>query len=347
MVGTMAIMRGYLTDYTSSIAGKNVSLVDRKADEKAGSRSIHNIVQALAKARGRAITAFNPSVAVMNAMPLMTLYAVHPLSALKGTATAIRSMFNGGGNIHLSDFYAARFVETDPKTTFDKIVDVGYKPAQGVDKFATMVGFETLYAANLQAGMTPNQAILSADNELRALMGSRNRGEKPLVYGLSPEEAYRTVQAASEEATAVSEQRKGAQVGADTSAEEQAAADARNAQTVPSDIASWAAGRMGEAYIQKGIQLWQETGLDVYPSDISLSENDYGMDGDETRSGITSSNVFYELSSEEIEAMNNEYRVEYKRIILSNDDPGEIEKQLNKSKSRIREKYLENARGGN
>ena len=39
-------------------------------------------------------------------------------------------------------------------------------------------------------------------------------------------------------------------------------------------------------------------------------------------------------------APNNEYRVEYKRIILSNDDPGEIEKQLNKSKSRIREKYL-------
>ena len=181
----------------------------------------------------------------------------------------------------------------------------------------------------------------------RTLSEAKSRQMIELIenHGMSPTDAYRTVTRASDASTEASQVSAGKKLGADTSAHEKAASEARNDMEMPVEMSTLPNEYLSKPSVQKGIELWKETGEKVYmkPS-MSFSTNNYETKEGESRKGIQSEGVFYELTDEEMEDLNKWYRREYE-MILNDYDPenttvADLLSTLSKMETRIKKDYI-------
>lgn len=157
----------------------------------------------------------------------------------------------------------------------------------------------------------------------RTLSDTKTASMKRLMddYGLSSEDAYRIVSSETDEYNANKDASAAKKAGEDTTEHEAAAAEARSNVSVPSDVASWAKGDTDAEWFKKGVQIWQESGIDVYPKDLSVEDGS--------------------LPEEEIEALNAYYRKQYKYIVSGWEGSAKaLKKELDKAADRAKAKYL-------
>ena len=161
------------------------------------------------------------------------------------------------------------------------------------------------------------------NNGYRTLSDPNTASMKRLMdeYGLSAEDAYRIVQSEIAEESSDDKADAAKKAGEDTTEHEAAAAEARSNVSVPSDVASWAKGDTDAEWFKKGVQIWQESGIDVYPKDLSVEDGS--------------------LPEEEIEALNAYYRKQYKYIVSGWEGSAKaLKKELDKAADRAKAKYL-------
>lgn len=161
-----------------------------------------------------------------------------------------------------------------------------------------------------------------------------------ISMGVSSPVAYDAIITGQERGALQDKISQGKAIGADVSEFEDKLDELTNNATFPSNISPYANESMTKSWMRKALKIWRETGEEVYPKEISLSTNDYGLDdGDEVRRGINRNGRFTELSPEQQETMNKEYMRGYKVILKTYDDPNVIKDQLSQLTSRIRAKY--------
>lgn len=156
----------------------------------------------------------------------------------------------------------------------------------------------------------------------RTLSDTKTASMKRLMddYGLSSEDAYRIVSSETDEYNANKAAGAAEKKGEDPAQHEAAAADARSNISVPSDVASWAKGDTEAEWFKKGVQMWQESGLDVYPKDLNIEEGT--------------------MSPEDIEAANAYYRKQYKYIVSGWEGSAKgLVKELEAARKRTKAKY--------
>ena len=168
-------------------------------------------------------------------------------------------------------------------------------------------------------------------------------------HGLSATDAYNTIAKASEAASEKSEASSGAKIGADTAEHEQAAQAARSEMAMPPEMSSLPGDYIQSPEVQKGIEIWRESGEKVYPkASISLNSAEYE---DEEYQGILRSGILHDVSEEELAYLNEWYRREYKRLIRTYNpettSASKLASQLSKLESNIKTQFIKDRIGGN
>lgn len=113
----------------------------------------------------------------------------------------------------------------------------------------------------------------------------------------------------------------------DVKAEEAKAAESRSNVEIPAAMAGIGEDQLKHEAVQKGLDIWRETGVDVFMKpELSFSTNNAVVDEKGNKiPGFKYDDVFTGLTDEEIRKLYREYRVNYKSIVgafeLTGDSP--------------------------
>ena len=174
----------YLDNYANRLAGKQ-NMADRGAEAATGRGSL-NWINALTGKFGGAKLAFNVSSALNQTGQLPIVMAENGEA---NTARAIRDFF--GSKEARDDFAKSSNYLKGKKgvnwlirdeTTWEKIQSAGFAMTQAVDGFTAYVAVRSKYLKELNAGKSKSEAMRAADEYGRNVMGSRARGEKPMLF---------------------------------------------------------------------------------------------------------------------------------------------------------------------
>lgn len=174
----------YLDNYANRLAGKQ-NMADRGAEAATGRGSL-NWINALTGKFGGAKLAFNVSSALNQTGQLPIVMAENGEG---NTAKAIRDFF--GGKEVRDDFVKSSNYLKGKKgvnwlirdeTTWEKVQSYGFAMTEAVDGFTAYVAVRSKYLKELNAGKSKSEAMRAADEYGRNVMGSRARGEKPLLF---------------------------------------------------------------------------------------------------------------------------------------------------------------------
>ena len=157
----------------------------------------------------------------------------------------------------------------------------------------------------------------------RTLSDAKTENMKHLIddYGIDATSAYLAVTSETNEYNANAAAKKAEREGEDDTEHLEAAAEARENIVLPSDIANWSSADRDAEWFKKGIELWRESGVDVYPRDIVFEEG--------------------EVSPDVAEAINAYYRKQYKYIVGGWDGSANaLKKELDAAKKRAKAKYM-------
>lgn len=175
-------MAKYLDNYANRLAGKQ-NTVDRGAEAAAGRGSL-NWLNNLSSKYGGAKLAFNFSSALNQTAQLPMVLAEN------GEITTVKAM---------RDFFTkekANFVKESnflkgkkgiewllgPETGWEKFKELGFTMTEAVDSFTAYVAVRSKYLKEVRNGKSHEDAMKLADEYGRNVMGSRARGEKPVLF---------------------------------------------------------------------------------------------------------------------------------------------------------------------
>ena len=172
----------YLDNYANRLAGKQ-NMMDRGAEAAAGRQSL-NWVNSLLGKYGGAKLAFNVSSALNQTSQL-------PMVMVENgewtTAKAIRDFFTKGRSdfVQHSNFLKGKKGVDwiiGPETGWEKFKEAGFSMTEAVDSFTSYVAVRSKYLKEIRLGASDAEAIRAADEYGRNVMGSRARGEKPMLF---------------------------------------------------------------------------------------------------------------------------------------------------------------------
>mgnify|MGYP001775883061 FL=1 len=177
-------MAKYLDNYANRLAGKQ-NMVDRGAEAATGRGSL-NWINTLTGKYGGAKLAFNVSSALNQTSQIPMVAAENGEGA---TARAIGDFFK-------SEKGRADFVQESnflkgkkgidwllgPETKWEKFKEAGFTLTEMVDSFTSFVAVRSKYLKEIKAGKSHADAMKLADEYGRNVMGSRARGEKPMLF---------------------------------------------------------------------------------------------------------------------------------------------------------------------
>ena len=175
-------MAKYLDNYANRLAGKQ-NYVDRGAEAATGRGSL-NWINALSGKYGGAKLAFNVSSAI-NQTSQLPMVAVE--NGEKYTAAAMRDFFKKDRSsfVNESNFLKGKKGVNwllGAETGWEKFKQAGFSMTEAVDSFTAYTAVRSKYLKEVAAGKSHAEAIKLADDYGRRVMGSRARGEKPVLF---------------------------------------------------------------------------------------------------------------------------------------------------------------------
>ena len=172
----------YLDNYANRLAGKQ-NMLDRGAEAAAGRRSL-NWVNSLLGKYGGAKLAFNVSTALNQTSQLPMVMVENGEIT---TAKAIRDFFTKSRSdfVQHSNFLKGKKGVDwilGPETGWEKFKEAGFSMTEAVDSFTSYVAVRSKYLKEKRLGASDTEAMKAADEYGRNIMGSRARGEKPMLF---------------------------------------------------------------------------------------------------------------------------------------------------------------------
>ena len=172
----------YLDNYANRLAGKQ-NMLDRGAEAAAGRRSL-NWVNTLSGRYGGAKLAFNFGSA-LNQTSQLPMVMVE--NGEVNTAKAIRDFFTKSRSdfVQHSNFLKGKKGVDwilGPETSWAKFKEAGFAMTEAVDSFTSYVAVRSKYLKEKRLGASDAEAMKAADEYGRNVMGSRARGEKPMLF---------------------------------------------------------------------------------------------------------------------------------------------------------------------
>lgn len=177
-------MAKYLDNYANRLAGKQ-NMADRGAEAATGRGSL-NWINTLTGKYGGAKLAFNFSSALNQTSQIPMVAAEN---GEKATLHAIGDFFKSKKD-------RANFVQESnflkgkkgidwllgAETPWEKVKEFSFSPIEAVDSFTSYVAVRSKYLKEINAGKSHEDAMKLADEYGRNVMGSRARGEKPMLF---------------------------------------------------------------------------------------------------------------------------------------------------------------------
>nr|DAF37420.1 MAG TPA: hypothetical protein [Caudoviricetes sp.] len=177
-------MAKYLDNYANRLAGKQ-NMADRGAEAATGRGSL-NWINTLTGKYGGAKLAFNVSSALNQTSQIPMVAAENGEGA---TARAIGDFFKSKKDrldfVQESNFLKGkRGIDwlLGPETGWEKFKEAGFTLTEMVDSFTSFVAVRSKYLKETKAGKNHAEAMKLADEYGRNVMGSRARGEKPMLF---------------------------------------------------------------------------------------------------------------------------------------------------------------------
>ncbi len=172
----------YLDNYANRLAGKQ-NMLDRGAEAAAGRRSL-NWVNTLSGRYGGAKLAFNVGSALNQTSQLPMVMAENGEMT---TVKAIRDFFTKGREdfVKNSSFLKGKKGVDwllGPETSWAKFKEAGFAMTEAVDSFTSYLAVRSKYLKEKRLGASDAEAMKAADEYGRNVMGSRARGEKPMLF---------------------------------------------------------------------------------------------------------------------------------------------------------------------
>ncbi len=177
-------MAKYLDNYANRLAGKQ-NMADRGAEAATGRGSL-NWINTLTGKYGGAKLAFNVSSALNQTSQIPMVTAENGEGA---TARAIGDFFKSKKDradfVQESNFLKGKKGINwllGPETGWEKFKEAGFTLTEMVDSFTSFVAVRSKYLKETKAGKSHAEAMKLADEYGRNVMGSRARGEKPMLF---------------------------------------------------------------------------------------------------------------------------------------------------------------------
>lgn len=172
----------YLDNYANRLAGKQ-NMLDRGAEAAAGRRSL-NWVNTLSGRYGGAKLAFNVGSALNQTSQLPMVMAENGEMT---TVKAIWDFFTKGREdfVKNSSFLKGKKGVDwllGPETSWAKFKEAGFAMTEAVDSFTSYLAVRSKYLKEKRLGASDAEAMKAADEYGRNVMGSRARGEKPMLF---------------------------------------------------------------------------------------------------------------------------------------------------------------------
>lgn len=178
---------GWLDRIASSIAGKNIGLY--KLAEEAGGRQLADWIKTADSFTGLNLMAYNIGASLSNLAVLTNALA---RTGVDSFGKAIASTVSNISKSNLvdglrSEFLTGRYYEkVGAKNITEKANDLGMKLFEVIDRFASETVLRSFYDDFLKKGMTPEDALRSADQLAMEQIGNRMIGMPPLIIKQLP-----------------------------------------------------------------------------------------------------------------------------------------------------------------
>ena len=177
-------MAKYLDNYANRLAGKQ-NMVDRGAEAATGRGSL-NWINTLTGKYGGAKLAFNVSSALNQTSQIPMVAAENGERAtLHAIGDFFKSKKDRADFVQESNFLKGKKGIDwllGPETGWEKFKEAGFAMTEAVDSFTSYVAVRSKYLKEVNAGKSHAEAMTLADEYGRSVMGSRARGEKPVLF---------------------------------------------------------------------------------------------------------------------------------------------------------------------
>lgn len=177
-------MAKYLDNYANRLAGKQ-NMADRVAEAATGRGSL-NWINTLTGKYGGAKLAFNVSSALNQTSQIPMVAAENGERAtLHAIGDFFKSKKDRADFVQESNFLKGKkgidwLLEAE--TTWEQVKEWSFSPIEAVDSFTSYVAVRSKYLKEIRAGKSHEDAMKLADEFGRHVMGSRARGEKPMLF---------------------------------------------------------------------------------------------------------------------------------------------------------------------
>lgn len=177
-------MAKYLDNYANRLAGKQ-NMADRGAEAATGRGSL-NWINTLTGKYGGAKLAFNVSSALNQTSQIPMVAAENGERAtLHAIGDFFKSKKDRADFVQESNFLKGKkgidwLLEAE--TTWEQVKEWSFSPIEAVDSFTSYVAVRSKYLKEIRAGKSHEDAMKLADEFGRHVMGSRARGEKPMLF---------------------------------------------------------------------------------------------------------------------------------------------------------------------
>ena len=177
-------MAKYLDNYANRLAGKQ-NMADRGAEAATGRGSL-NWINTLTGKYGGAKLAFNVSSALNQTSQIPMVAAENgERDTLHAIGDFFKSKKDRADFVQESNFLKGKkgidwLLEAE--TPWEKVKEWSFSPIEAVDSFTSYVAVRSKYLKEINAGKSHAEAMKLADEFGRNVMGSRARGEKPMLF---------------------------------------------------------------------------------------------------------------------------------------------------------------------
>lgn len=177
-------MAKYLDNYANRLAGKQ-NMADRGAEAATGRGSL-NWINTLTGKYGGAKLAFNVSSALNQTSQIPMVAAENGERAtLHAIGDFFKSKKDRADFVQESNFLKGKKGIDwllGAETPWEKVKEFSFSPIEAVDSFTSYVAVRSKYLKEIRAGKSHEDAMKLADEYGRKVMGSRARGEKPMLF---------------------------------------------------------------------------------------------------------------------------------------------------------------------
>lgn len=171
-----------LQEFTNNLAGKK-AMFDRGFESWFG-RPVYTVLNAIKSQVGANMVGGNIASALTNYIPLtQTLATTNKLAVARAMADTVKNVANDDGFVEASDFLTRR-IGSD-KLTKTWWESAGQKAGwlfEMVDKFTSQVVVRSKYLEGIDKGLSPQEAMKSANDWAARIMADRSKGATPTMF---------------------------------------------------------------------------------------------------------------------------------------------------------------------